>query len=187
MSWPMLRKRSGAWTKATRRGRLRSLSSDEINLGHDDGPVDLQLVVLNVRSSGPRHASTYGIEGRVQHLVRQPCSNPASHHKGNLLQDDKHLTLDDIVRFFNPDFRHDSSSGRHHVNLHLHRLENEQRLILDYRIAWFGDDLPHVAHQLSLDFDQYRTPCKRRDWRRVREDLTARRPLSDGQPTSIYE
>ena len=44
MSWQMLCKRSGAWTEATRRERLRSLSSDEINLGHDNG-----LVVLNVR------------------------------------------------------------------------------------------------------------------------------------------
>src|ERR1700681_2967497 len=73
----------------------------------------------------------------------------------------QHLALFDDVGLPHQDLDDLAGFWRYDLNLHLHRLENEQRLVLADHIPWFGHDLPYVADQLGLDLNQFLlTPCK---------------------------
>src|ERR1700736_3902949 len=63
----------------------------------------------------------------------------------------QHLTLFDDVGLLHQDLDDLAGFWRNDLNLHLHRLENEQRLVLADHIPWLGHDLPYVADQFRLD------------------------------------
>src|SRR5216684_5558932 len=75
-------------------------------------------------------------------------------------EDDQDLALLDDLALFDADLLHGAGAGSRDRNLHLHRLEDEQLVLLGDLCAGLRPDLPHAAHQLSFDFSHL--PLKQR-------------------------
>src|ERR1700694_4279052 len=67
-----------------------------------------------------------------------------------LLDDRERLTLLHDVAFLGADLFHSARDRRGHRDLHLHRLEDHQRVVLLHMLTNLHDDLPEIADELRL-------------------------------------
>src|SRR5438093_4848184 len=89
-----------------------------------------------------------------------------SENRSSRFDDGYGLTLLHHLSLFDADLRHRAGDGRGDGDLHLHRLEDHQRVVLLDALPDVDDDLPEIAHQLGLDLDHRLTPLQMDSYRR---------------------